>query len=317
MSQNPDSAATGTSDDVARFVDQSMGRATGTPEIESLSDLDRSAATLLRQRWTEMPLAERVRLIQAMVEDAEANVERNYTRALLVALDDDEPRTRRAAIDGLWEYEGLDLLDRLLQEIEIEHEPEVRVAQAAALGRYAMLSELGELDEPHSARLKDVLLRIADDDEESLDVRRRAIESLGYFTGDDEIDSLIQEAYDSGIHESRVSAIHAMGRQGTTRWLDTCLENLDDNEPEIRFEAVTAIGAIGEPRTVSAIIDRIADPDAEVRLAAIGALGAIGGPMAVNTLRRLISEDDPAVVEAAEDALEEAQLASSPLRPLI
>lgn len=315
MNQSPDPPATGTREDVARFVDQSTGRVAGAPEIASLSDLGRSAAALLRERWPEIPAQERARLTREMVEDAEANVERNFNRAFLVALDDDEPRTRRAAIEGLWEYEGTDLLERLLQQFETEQEPDVRTAQIMAFGRFAMLSELGELDESQTARLKDVLLRLADDDD-SIDVRRRAIESLGYFSGDDEVDSLIEEAYESGIHENRVSAIHAMGRQATTRWLDICMENLTDSEPEIRFEAVTSVGMIGEPRTVPAIIDLISDPDAEVRLAAIGALGAIGGPMATNALRRLTSEDDPAVVEAAEDALEEAQIASGPSRPL-
>jgi len=316
MNQSPDPAATGTTEHVARFVEQSTGRASGPVEIEGLSDLDRSAAALLRERWTEIPSANRARLTQAMVVDAEENVERNYHRVFLIAIDDEEPETRRSAIEGLWGYEESDLLEHLLRHVEAEPDPAVRTAEVVALGRYAMLSELDELDESQTARLKDVLLRLADDDE-SLDVRRRAIESLGYFSGDDEVDFQIEEAYESGIHENRVSAIHAMGRQATTRWLDVCMENLSDSEPEIRFEAVTAVGVIGEPRSVSAIIDLISDPDAEVRLAAIGALGAIGGPMAVNTLRRLTSEDDPAVVEAAEDALEEAQIASNPLRPLI
>lgn len=316
MNLNPEPAASGTTEHVERLVDQTTGRSAGDPEIETLSDLDRPSANLLRERWTEMPDADRARLTRAMVEDAEQHVERNYNRVFLVALGDENPETRLAAVEGLWEYEAPDLLEHLLQHVEAELDDRVRTAQIVALGRFAALGALEELEPGQVERLKDVLLRLADDDE-SLEVRRRAIESMGYFSGDDEIAGIIEDAYHSGIHESRVSAIHAMGRQATTRWLDICLDNLRDDEPEIRYEAVTAVGIIGEPRTVSAVIDLLADPDAEVRLAAIGALGAIGGPMAVNTLRRLTREDDPAIVEAAEDALQEAQLISNPLRPLI
>lgn len=316
MIQSPDRAQSGTVGDVERFIDDAEGRSAGDPGIETLSDLDRAAFALLRKRWSEIPSEERALLTRAMVEDAEARVERNYRRVFLVALNDEDPETRLAAVEGLWEYEELPLLESLMSAVETESDERVRAAQIVALGRFAVLAEIEEVEPAQAERLKDVLLRLADDDE-SIEVRRRAVESVSYFSGDDEVDTLIEDAYDSGIHENRVSAIHAMGRQASSRWLALCLDNLSDEEPEIRYEAVTAVGFIGDERSASAVVDLIADVNAGVRLAAVGALGAIGGPLAVNTLRRLASEDDPAIVEAAEDALQEEELVSNPLRPLL
>jgi HEAT repeat protein len=284
--------------------------------VAQLSDLTREGVKHLRARWSGLGGPLRIALVQAMVRDAEASTERNFDRALLVALDDESAETRLAAIEGLWELETPAFLEVLLERIDNEPDERVRAAETLALGRYALLGELDELDRKDSARVRAVLLRLRGEDT-ALAVRCRALESLGYFAEDEDVVDEIQAAYDSDVHELRVSAVHAMGRQADARWVDLVHEELASDEPELRFEAVTAAGLIGDERSIPSIIDLVADDDIEVRLAAVGALGSIGGTMAVNVLRQLSQDDSPAVAEAARDALDEAQLYANPLRPLL
>jgi HEAT repeat protein len=307
------------SDDPIAALDRTLDQLRSGPEeallVEQLSDLDRAAAAHLRERWELLPPERRLQVVRAMVTDAEENIARNYHRAMLVALDDSSSQTRLAALEGLWELTSNDFLHVLLTKIELEPSAEVRAMQALALGRYAMQAELGQLNDADAAAVRSILLRLVQADT-SDDVRRRALEALGYFSGDEQVVNLIGNAYETGAFHMRVSAIHAMGLQSDPRWLENCYAELESDEPELRFEAVSALGTIGEQRAVPRIIDALTDTDPEVRLAAIRALGELGGHMAVNALRRLARDDDPATAEAADAALEEALLQSHPLRPL-
>jgi HEAT repeat protein len=306
-------------DDEKRAIDEAL-RQLAEPEapelsLEALSDLSRPACAYLRSRWSDLPPAVRVRVVSAMRTDAEAHIEHNFNRALRIALDDADAATRLAAAEGLAEDESTDFLDVLLDRIEREESDAVRAVEAQALGRFALLAELEALDLSLAARVRNTLLRLIEDDP-STEVRRRALESAGYLS-DDEVAAEIERAYDSGEYVLQVSAIHAMGRQADARWMEFVHQEMTSNEPELRYEAAVAAGAIGDQQSVAAVVDLLADDDAEVRLAAIAALGAIGGTLAINTLRRLVRDESEATADAAEEALEEALLASDPLRPLM
>src|SRR5690242_3253474 len=88
--------------------------------FERLADLSRTAVARLRERWDELPLPRRLRVVDEMVKATEASVERNYERALLLAFDDAHPDVRRRALDGLWEHESDTFLTRLLDDVERE-----------------------------------------------------------------------------------------------------------------------------------------------------------------------------------------------------
>lgn len=312
-SQQPDNHG---QDAIDRVLAQFTASDDGFLLVEPLSDLSRTAAAYFAERWPELPTEIRRSAVMAMRDDAEQQIEHNYHRALLVALRDVDAETRLAAIDGLAELESPAFCEALLELVEDEPDERVRAAQALALGRFALKAELEELDEDAATRVRDTLKRLIDNDS-AAGVRRRALESAGYFSEDDEIVQHIENAYESDNHSMRVSALHAMGRQSDVRWLDIVHHELTSDEPELRFEAVTAAGSIGEERSVIDLIDRLRDDDVEVRMAAIAALGAIGGQLAINTLRKLTEDDSEAIADAAEDALEEAQILSNPLRPLM
>ncbi len=298
-------------DGVEAFLDAIAAKPDEYLSPSPLSDLDRPAVARLRARWRDIPAPLRARIVRSMVDDAEDHVERHYVRAFMVACDDADPDVRLAAYGGLWETETPDLLSILLARLTAEPDARVREVMAIGLGRFAMIAEDDEtLDEIRAALFE----RFEDDP--AIDVRRRAIESLSYLTGED-VAEAIEDAYASPSLEMRASALHAMGRQADDRWVSICLRELQSDDPELRFEAVTALGAIADQRTVPAMIDMVEDEDVEVALAAVAALGEAGGPMAINRLRQLVQDDNPAIAEAAEDALQEASIMANPLRPLM
>ncbi|MCO5176313.1 MAG: HEAT repeat domain-containing protein [Thermomicrobiales bacterium] len=266
---------------------------------------------MFHDRWLDLPAEARLMLARTMVDDAATAIEHQYSRALLAVLDDPDPDVRLAVLEGLSETTAPELLDYLLEHIETEDDARVRQLMALELGRLAFES----VDDDRLDVIRDVLFRVFENDV-ALDVRRRALESLGYLEGED-IQEAIEDGYADFSIEMRSSALHAMGLQATQRWVDICLEELRSDEAELRFEALFALGSIGDLRTASDVIDAIEDEDAEVALAAIHALGEIGGQMAINRLRQLVDVENPAIAEAAEDALQEAQLTANPLRPLL
>ena len=284
--------------------------------FEPLADLSRPGAGQLRGRWGELPLARRLRVVDELVKATEANVERNYERALLVAFDDEDVNVRRRALDGLWEHTGDALLVRLLADAEREPHLALRLAEIDALAHFAVRAELEELDAPLTERLVETLKRLVRDDPD-VTVRRMALESVAYVSGDDEITDVIAREYAIPDTEARVSALRAMGRQATTRWLTEVGTEFGSREPELRFEAARAAGGLADQRLVSGLIDLVDDADVEVQLAAIASLGAIGGRLAINTLRRLSHGDRPALVEAAQEALDEAELGLGRITPRI
>jgi HEAT repeat protein len=286
----------------------------GQLPVELLSDLSRAGARLLRERWSGLSHATRLRLMLAMVDDAEVHIERDYSRAMLVAFEDSDPEIRRAALEGLWENDESVVCDLVLERLGTEPDADVRAAVAETLGRFALKAELGELDARCSDAVRTGLLHLAVDDPSRI-VRDRALESAGYFSDDAQVTELIEAAYASDIPESRLSAIRAMGRQVDSRWLPEIGMELSNSDPEVRFVAVNAAGAAGDQRLAPALVDLLGDDDAEVRMAAIGALGVIGGRLAVNALRKLVQDESPAIADAAQEALDEALLLAGEVHP--
>ncbi|MCX7622414.1 MAG: HEAT repeat domain-containing protein [Thermomicrobium sp.] len=282
-------------------------------DVARLSDVPRSAIPVIRELWPMLPLANRRRIVDEMVELSEANIDLDFRRVLLVALDDPDKEVRRRAIEGLWEADETGVLHRFLARLETETEPEVRAALAQALGRFAELDVEGRLPRPESERLRGALRALLHASE-PVEVRRRALESIAVY-GDSVALAAIEEAYWSGDPALRVSAIYAMGRSLDRRWLPLLLDELRSDDPERRYEAATACGELGAEEAIDELIGLTTDPDRDVQGAAIAALGRIGGTIATNVLRRLARSADPVVRDAAEDALGEAMFASDPLRP--
>jgi len=281
----------------------------GLPHLHSLEGEEREA---LRSAWVEIEAARREQLVRQLVELAEDNVELNFDAVYMVALEDETATVRAGAVRGLWEYEGRDLMGRLLELLERDEEPEVRAEAALALGRFVLMSEVGSLAERHVKRVEQGLRRAVEDDLEMEEVRARALEAIGPRDAP-WVAEAIEEAYESEARRLRVSAVHAMGRSCQTRWLPTLIRELESEEAEMRYEAATALGTLADRRAALRLAALLHDPDQEVREAAIWALGQIGGTEAKRLLRELLADPSPAIAEAAAAAVAEADFAEDPL----
>jgi HEAT repeat protein len=248
------------------------------------------------------------------VDIGEANLDMDYRSVGIMGLDDSDAGVREAAVDLLFEDMSLQLMDKLIELAQWDDAPEVRAAAASALGRFILAGELGELPERDTTRAQDAAVSLLTNEEEDIDVRRRALEAIANCSHEI-VDEAITEAYQSDEHKMRVSSLFAMGRSCDERWNPIVLRELQSNDDEMRFEAARAAGEIGTEDAVPVLVRLAFDNDREIKEVAIWSLGEIGGLDAKRALNKLAREaaevDDADLLEAVEDALTNAQLADS------
>ncbi len=300
-----------------RAFDDALGELTRTPRptrasLQGLSDLSQAQVGRLLAVWAGLPTERRLWVARTLGELAEDNFELDFTAAFKAMLGDPDAGVRRAAVEGLWESEDLAVAESLLAMLAGDPAAEVKAAAASALGHFALLAEMGALSAALAGRVRTGLLRVIYG-EEPVEVRRRAVEAVGFLSGDEEVKRAIADAYAQAQPAMRTSAIFAMGRNCDPRWLPDLLRELESEDAEMRFEAARACGELEDERAVPRLLRLLVDPDLEVRLATIQSLGEIGGEQAVQALGYLMQSDDPTVAEAAEAALAEAEFAEAPL----
>ncbi|MCG8350220.1 MAG: HEAT repeat domain-containing protein [Chloroflexales bacterium] len=274
--------------------------------LKTLSNLDDGQIATLWDQWQQIPGERRLEIVQALNQLAEDNIDLDFRQLLLTLLDDRDSAVRAAAINGLWEDERSWTLHRLF---DLLHDPtgEVRAAATLGLSRFAYRAEVGELPEDDAQKVCTVLLELAGDPEQPLEVRRRAVEGLGYFCNSQESQVEIGRAYAHPEQLMRESAIAAMGRSMRSVWFPYIVRELHSISPALRYEAARAVGELGEEgqQLVSPLLPLVDDEDVEVSQAAIWALGQVGGPHAQRVLQRLARSRDDARRQAALEALDE------------
>jgi HEAT repeat protein len=280
--------------------------------LQHLHDLTSEQAEALRSAWQEIDTERRQQVVSQLIALAEDNVDLNFDAVFFAGLDDPQADIRAASVRGLWEYEGHDLIGRLLQLLEKDEEPEVRAEAALALGRFVLMFVFGNLRERHFQKVEEGLRRTLDDDLEEDEVRARALEAIGACDRP-WVEQAILQAYESETPRLRISALHAMGRGCEPRWLPLLVEEISSKDPEMRYEAAMALGSLADKRAVSHLAPLLHDPDPEVKEAAIAALGQIGGSDVKSLLRPLLQAPSPSVQEAAAAALDEASFMEDPL----
>lgn len=264
------------------------------------------------QVWPGLPVEQRLKIIGILAEQAEANYELDFNALFRVAVSDADGQVRTVAIEGLWEDEEPALVRPLVQVLRSDPAVSARAAAAASLGRFVLLLDLEELDERYADLVRSSLVDTVGDPEEDLEVRRRAVESIAYWS-DPSVADIIAEAYQSDDEAMRVSAVFAMGRSADNTWADTVCAELASENPAMRYEAARAAGELEIKAALPALIRLTSDRDREVQLAAVTSLGQIGGQRAKEVLQRCARSNDEALNLAAEDALAELALGRQPL----
>jgi HEAT repeat protein len=281
--------------------------------LTALSDLDRSRATYLRQRWLDIPPTERHALMLVLAELADESVEFNFNRVFRVALEDPDPVIRQLAIGDLWEDEGEDLPRLFLNILLEDATDDVRAAAADALSATTDAIAEGGSRVLDRGELIDILAGIIEDPTESPIVRRRALGTIAAFSDDPRIPELIRLTLEEDDQTLVAGAIHAMGRTTSERWVPELIDSLQSEDAELRFEAARSAGLIGDEDLVPFLAEIVYDPDSEVRAAVLEALGSIGGQAAIRVLREVDQDDEFEEEENVDDALDAALLTVNPL----
>ncbi len=281
--------------------------------LTALSDLNRSRAAYLRQRWLDIPPTERHALMLVLAELAGESVEFNFNRVYRVALEDPDPVIRQLAIGDLWEDEGEDLPRIFLNVLREDATDDVRAAAADALSATTDAIAEGGSRVLERGELIGILAEIIEDPTESPIVRRRALGTIAAFSDDPRIPELIRLSLEEDDQALVAGAIYAMGRTASERWISELADFLQSDDAELRFEAARAAGLIGDEDIVPFLAEIVYDPDSEVRAAALDALGSIGGQAAIRVLRQVEQDDEFEEEVSVDDALDAALLTVNPL----
>ncbi|MEE8443591.1 MAG: HEAT repeat domain-containing protein [Dehalococcoidia bacterium] len=294
---------------------QELAQSDGSPKhilLVQLSGLNDQEFEQFRSWWPSISSEHRQKLMGLLVSVAEDNVDLDFNPIFRHCLSDDNPDVRDRAVSGLWECDDRSLvtpLMTLLREDPYEH---VRASAATALGKFATLAEAGKLLSRHGERIKEFLLSVLKNEQESIDVRRRVLEAVACFNTP-EIRSFIDWAYDSSDSKLHISALYAMGRTCDPDWLPVLTAATEDKDPGIRYEAASACAEMGEEKAVHYLIPLIRDDDPQVQTAAVRALGAIGGPLAERALKQCLVSDDEVLQNAAEEAVQQLEAEHDPI----
>lgn len=282
-------------------------------KLDNLSSLSKDDLKSFMHVYNSMRTERRRQIVGMLVELAEKKVELDFDDILFGCLDDVDPDVRIGAIEGLWECERHLFIDRLIEMLERDSQESVRAAAAQALGKFALMAELGKLGRHYAEKVERALFAAIANAGEAPEVRRRSIEAIACLSKPD-IVQIIREAYRSGDRNMRVSAIYAMGRNCDPGWLEVLIEELSSPDAEMRYEAAGACGQIGGEVVVTHLVKLINDDDMQVRLSAIAAIGAIGGDESEAALKDCLHNSDEGISRAADDALNELNLMKDPFK---
>ncbi|HWO94731.1 MAG TPA: HEAT repeat domain-containing protein [Dehalococcoidia bacterium] len=289
----------------------------GESKLGEFSHLSPEELQELRRVWPEMPPERRLRLIERMAELNSSRIDFYFDDVFTLALDDDLPAIRIAAIGGLFEHEGRDIIGPLIRALREDDDLGVRAASALALGRFAELAEANRLRMADAKAVEVALADAVRDEAEATEVRACAVQSIGA-RSEPWVHDLIEEAYFSGNYRMKLGAVGAMAASCDPAWLPALLDDLDDDDPEMRFEAAMALGSIADEEAAPHLERLMEDDDEDVRLASVAALGGIastnGDGQALEILRSHLADDDEDLRNWVETAIREALNFNDPFR---
>lgn len=274
-----------------------------------LSDLDSGQSAEMAHLWHFLPVEARRDLMGRMDEEARENFELDFLAVARIALNDADGEVRVHAIRAFWECGDVKLVDRFLKYAEQDPEMAVRAAAASALGLYVERSELEEIPAAVGRRIVGRLITVVRG-KDDLEVRRRALESIGY-SSDPQVRAILENAHAHADESMQASALLAMGRSADSTWRTVILEELRSRSPVLRSEAAKAAGLLGLRHAVAPLIELLDDVDAGVRAGAIDALGEIGGERAREVLDKALPQAVGEEWDRIEMALENAEFQDS------
>jgi len=295
---------------IVEIFDSSMPIASS--KLVYLSDLSSEELKFMGEIWADTDAARRQQVISQLVHLSEVDFRLDFSGVFVLCLSDPDEAIRIQAVTGLDGEENYLLITPLLRALKEDNSAEVRAAAAVAVGKFALLGELGKIPAHSNDKVYTALLEVLENKVEAFEVRRRALEAVSPFNLP-RVKELIEQAYHTDDVKLKASAIYAMGRNCDSAWLTTLMTELNSNEVEMRYEAANACGELGAEEAVPHLLKLIEDEDRQVQEAAIDALGQIGGEQAKQALNKLAKNPQPRIRKAAKSALEEIHFCGDPL----
>ncbi len=284
--------------------------------IYKMADLNADEYKQLQASWGGIPVERRRALMQRLTETSETNFDMDFGEVIRLALTDLDDQLRAIAIEAAWDDDTPDMATRLIAMASGDIAEDVRAAAVSALGRFILLGELGKYDRDLARRAENIALKLYNDKNEKLQVRRRALESIAN-CGREGVEGMIDEAYEHRDPQMRASAVFAMGRSCDAKYASIVLRELTSDDPEMRYEATRAAGELELRQAVPYLADILLENDREIMEMAVWSLGEIGGDEArrllEDVMERADERGDDALAEAVEEALDAANLAGKDL----
>jgi hypothetical protein len=283
-------------------------------DLLGFSDLSNLDLALLESSWPRITPELRASVVREAFDLGQEDFKLQFSRLFLFATNDDDLQVRQIAVSALGFEAEPQAAERLLDILRDDLSDDVRSEAAKSLGPYVMLAEWEELPASLAERLSRQLFSVAEDEDESWHVRRRAAESAAAFGPNERVNRLVQRMYDEDEIGLRASALYAAGRGNQRSWLSVAIEEFGNDDAEIRFEAARSAGMFGDVDALPGLSELAQkDHDVDVRHAAIAAIGEIGGVGANRILMRLYESASESDQEVIDDAMIEASLESDPL----
>jgi HEAT repeat protein len=241
--------------------------------------------------------------------------ERTILQWALKQLEHSDPDVRIDAIESLSECREDLAITCLIQRAQTDATSDVRCAALLALGQFMYLGTISdygmgdpevfeEIPQEEYDRTQSFLLSVYRDKGRSLDERRCAVEALSFGGGDDILDA-IAELYNRPEKAAKISALRAMGRSGSARWLDIVGRELYNDDPDVQLEAIEAAGEMSADSMGKDLLRLTYSDDQDVVLSALWSLGQTGWEGAFDRLDEFTLHPDPEVREVADEAMDE------------
>ena len=207
-----------------------------------------------------------------------------------------------------------ELFDQVLKLASSHAEEEVRSMAASCLGNVICDGLEFEDDLPEGAEVpaasvnpefyqsvKDFLFDRVDSLMESMEVRRRALESLGYLGFKPEVREIILRFYRQAPNPwVKVSALYAMGLTRDPVFERLILEELYSGNPDILVEAMHASHILGLGAAEARLLELSRHPNLDVRCEAVVALGYVGNPERMPEFLKGVETDNHGVPDVAD-----------------
>ncbi|MFZ5858173.1 MAG: HEAT repeat domain-containing protein [Chloroflexota bacterium] len=276
--------------------------------LSFFSDIDPASLKLLLDAWPRISLTRKRTLLEELDHLLDEDTIVSFDDLARTLLTDPDGPVRAGAMRLLAECEDAKLIPVYEKILTSDPDPEARAEAAHVLNLFVDLGELDEIPESALRRAEEALLAAMHDDD--ADVRRRALESLGY-SSREEVPALIEAALQREDPDWQASALIAIGRSNDERWSEAVVRMMLSEDHNVRLEAVKAAGELSLPAARLPLINMLdEEEDSTILSAVIWSLSQVGGEDVRTYLENLLAQtEDDDELDFIEDAL--ANLAST------